>query len=125
MWRLKKEAVPFFKEKLATAVRDWDYWEKLGLDEQAIEKVEAPVITYGHAMEKERGYETSWLGGWSGDGKDKGTKFHFTISFPSVTMYENDKFSNGKHVRALMNRIQSEANSWYSEFNTKEENSNG
>lgn len=120
MWRLKKEAVPFFKEKLATQVKSWDFWEKLELDERSLEKVENPIITYGHAMEKEGGYASAWLGGWSSDGKSKGERFHFTIQFPSVQMYEHEKFSNGKHIRALMDRIQSEAESWYREFNTGE-----
>lgn len=39
MWRLKKDAVPFFKQELATTVKDFDFWSKLGLDQNAIEKV--------------------------------------------------------------------------------------
>lgn len=46
-YRLKKEAVPFFVDKLATAIYDWDVWQKYNVDDKALEEVEDARIEYG------------------------------------------------------------------------------
>ncbi|WP_035593287.1 hypothetical protein [Elizabethkingia anophelis] len=109
-FRLKKEATPFFKEKYATTIYDYEQWEKLGVDINALEEVENAFLTYGHSDKKNR---SSSLSGWS---IDEGSHFHFTITFPSVKMFEHDKFSNGKVIRSLMNKIQNNINHFYSDF---------
>ena len=113
-YRLKKEATPFFKEKHATSIYSYDTWESLGVDQKALEEVEPAYLTFGHRDLKNTG---SMLCGWDGD---KGSHFHFTILFPSVKMREHDKFSNGKVVRELMNRIQRNINDFYSDFLNEE-----
>ena len=120
-YRLKKEAVPFFKKELACSVNDWDTWTKTyNVDEKAIEEVEDCFVSYG--FETKTG--TS-LCGWgnpdSNTDKNKiGSHFHFTIHFPSMKYYEYDKFTNGKMSRELMNRIQNAINQFYDSFNNGE-----
>ena len=120
-YRLKKEAVPFFKKELACAVNDWETWTKTyNVDTSAIEEVEDCFITYGF----KDGLGTS-IAGWgnpdSNTDKNKiGSYFHFTIHFPSMKYYEHDKFTNGKMSRELMNRIQNAINQFYDSFNDGE-----
>jgi len=112
-YRLKKEAVPFFNKKYATAIYDFDVWEKQGVDVVALEEVKDVFITYGHqSLAQETTYTSTC--GW---GSDKGSKFHFTINFPSMSFKNHDTFSNGKLVRELMNKIEKEMNSYFVEFN--------
>ena len=120
-YRLKKEAVPFFKKELACAVNDWETWTKTyNVDPSANEEVEDCFVSYG--FETKTG--TS-LCGWgnpdSNTDKNKiGSHFHFTIHFPSMKYYEHDKFTKGKMSRELMNRIQNTINQFYDSFNNGE-----
>lgn len=109
-FRLKSEAVPFFKEDHATAIYEWTTWDSLGVDKRALEEVEDAYITFGHEKE---GSNSSSLSGWN----DKGSRFHFTIHLPSVTFREHNHFTNGKIVRDLMNKIQRDVNDFYLSFN--------
>ncbi len=108
-YRLKKEAVQFFKDKYATSIYPLDTWDDIGVDIIALEEVEEMYIEYGHYSLNGNG---SSLSGWG----EKGTYFHFTITFPSVKYNEHDKFNNGKTTRDLMNRIQNQINYFYQEF---------
>jgi len=112
-YRLKQEAVPFFKEKYAKAIYIFDVWDKIGVDIVALEKVEECFISYGHESNK-----GSSLAGWE-DGK--GSRFHFTLNFPSMKFKEHDKFSNGKVIREMMNQVQSQLDYLYTSFNTVDE----
>lgn len=107
-YRLKKEAVQFFKKDLATRIHTGDVWEKLNVDEIALEEVEEAYIEYGHPL----GDSGSSLSGWN----KKGTHFHFTIVFPSVKYNEHDKFTKGKLTRELMNNMQYHINNHYNQF---------
>lgn len=109
-YRLKKEAVQFFKEKHATAIYSFDDWEKLGVDTKALEKIEDAYITYGHRDKDNKGAS---LSGWS---QDDGQHFHLTLNFPSVKYKEHDEFSNGRVLRKLLDRIQNQINNFYSDF---------
>lgn len=110
-YRLKKEATPFFKEKLATEINDFNVWtEHYHVDEKALEEVEDVVIIRGHKFATGDGAR---LGGWSA--KD-GTELLFTIKFPSLKFQENDKFTKGRSVRELMDRLQAAANSYMLNF---------
>jgi len=108
-YRLKKEAVPFFKEKHATKIYTKEVWDTLSVDEKALEVVEEAYLSFGHETSK----SGSSLGGWS---EKEGAKFSFTINFPSVKLQEYDKFSNGKVTRELMGRIQNVINSFYYDY---------
>lgn len=117
-YRLKKEAVPFFKEELATAIMGYDVWtQTYHVEPNALEKVEPAYLRYGF---KEK--NSSSLCGWSNPetNEDGGSHFHFTIYFPSSKICEHDKFSNGKVVRSLMDKIQNDVNYFYQQFNNKE-----
>ncbi len=115
-YRLKKEAVPFFNEKHACGVHSFDFWESLNVDEKALEEVKPVYISYGNKT----GDSSSSLCGWA---NGKGSRFEFTIHFPSVKYMEFDKFSKGKVVRKLMDKIQNNINGFYAEF-INEENHN-
>lgn len=117
-YRLKKEAVPFFRKDLATAVRDWVTWTKTyNVDEKALEEVEDCFVSYG--FETKTGTSLcGWVNPDSNNEKTrKGAHFHFTIHFPSMKNQEYDLFSKGKLSRDLMDRIQNVLNQFYSEFN--------
>ena len=117
-YRLKKEAIPFFRKGLETAIGDWETWTKTyNVDEKALEEVEDCFVSYG--FETKTG--TSLCGWGNPDSNNektkKGAHFHFTIHFPSMKNQEYDLFSKGKLSRDLMDRIQAVLNQFYSEFN--------
>lgn len=114
-YRLKPEAVKFFKEKHATTIYDPLTWEEMGVDMNALEKVEEAYISHGIKS----GPNSSSLGGWN---EKDGTRFEFTIHFPSVKWMEHDKFTDGKMTRDLMNKIQSKINDFYSQFVNNDKN---
>jgi hypothetical protein len=108
-FRLKKDAVKFFKADLSTEINDFDFWNRKNVDPEALEEVEDCYISYGIASS-----ETSRnTAGWS-DGK--GSRFHFTLNFPSHKFHEYDQFSKNKMTRELMNKIQKVANDFYLGF---------
>lgn len=115
-FRLKKEARPFFKEKFSSSIYDWETWERLNVDNAALEKVEDCFVTYGHERESDN-LKSSSLGGWS---NEKGSRFHFTLHFPSIQYREHDEFSKGRVVAEMMDKIQRELNRFYEQFNNKE-----
>jgi len=114
-YRLKKEALKFFKEKLLTEVMPLHEWEEnYSVDEKALEEVKPAYVTYGF---KENNGAT--LSGWTnpeGNTGHVGSHFYFTVHFPSVDFYEHDKFSKGRVVRELMDRIQSDLDQFYQKF---------
>lgn len=113
MFRLKKEAVPYFKEKHATSIYSYATWEKLGVDDRALEEVKSVYLSYGHDMNS--GSKT--LCGWD----ENGSRFQFTIHFPSLKYKEHDMFSKDRMIRELMNKIQSDINDFQSKFLIKGE----
>ena len=133
--RLKKEARPFFKEDLAKRVQSLDVWkEHYHVDEEALEEIQDVYITYGRKRYSK--YSTSGvtddLGGWSNPDNDEykkngeaGGRFGFEIHFPSMKYEEYDKFSKGKMMAGLMDRIQSAADSYFTQFAAGEIDNNG
>ncbi|WP_294610738.1 hypothetical protein [uncultured Bacteroides sp.] len=112
-YRLKKEAVPFFADKLSTKILDWDIWQQYQVDDKALEEVEEAYIDYGHKTSDKSADLSGWKNG-------KGSELRFTIKFPSMNYYEHDKFTKGKMVRDLMNRLQGEVNSFLMDFYNEE-----
>lgn len=108
-YRLKSEAVPFFKAEHSTSIYDWDVWDKLGVDTKALEEVKDAYISYGQKT-SEIG---SSLSGWCAE---KGADFKFTIHFPSMKMREFDEFGKGKMTRKLMDEIQRKVDYFFSDF---------
>lgn len=112
MYRLKLEAVPFFKDSMAAAIHTLDIWKEHNVDPKALEEVQPLYITYG--IEKKReGYTMTEKCEWS---HDDGSRFHFTLNFPSVKYNEYNKFSKGRMVRELMDNIQRQLDSFYQNF---------
>lgn len=124
--RLKKEARPFFKEDLAERTLSYDQWHNYyHMDENALEEVEEVYITYG--AKRYSKYSTSGttndLGGWANPDNDEykkngqaGGRFCFTIHFPSMKWEEHDKFSRGRLIAGLIDRIQKEADWYFKQF---------
>lgn len=110
-FRLKPEATPFFKSNLATVILDFQDWEKYNVESNALEEVKEVYIKYGHESKREE-ITSSSLSGWNEDG----SKFHFTIHFPSTKYSEHDKFSKGKVVRKLMDVIQRDCDRFFEDF---------
>ena len=108
-YRLRNEAVSFFKKDIATAIKSIDDWNAIGVDVNALEEVEELYIRYGIPT----GEKGKSLSGWD---KDEGSHFHFTIVFPSVKHNEHDKFVDGKLTRELMNKVQKQLNTFYQDF---------
>ena len=120
-FRLKPEAVPFFKESLKTLITSYDRWtDTYNVDPNALEEVKPCYIEYGHAHvikgDDGRDIKTGSLSGWD----EKGTHFHFTIHFPSAKYCEHDKFTKGNILRKLMDAIQHDADNWYENFSNEE-----
>lgn len=107
-YRLKKEAVQFFKEKYATKIYPFDTWESIGADMNALELVDGPYIRQGIKL----GENSLICGGWD----NNGSRFEFTIVYPSVKFYEHDKFTNGRMTRELMDKIQHEISNFFNDF---------
>lgn len=116
-YRLKKEAVPFFADKLSTRILDWDIWQQYQVDDKALEEVEEAYIDYGHKTSD----TGTTLAGWK---NGEGSELRFTIKFPSMKYHEHDKFTKGKMVRDLMNRLQEEINSFLMDFYNEEKENN-
>jgi hypothetical protein len=116
-YRLKKEAVPYFKDELATRIYSGETWKSYHVDKKALEQVEDAYI--------EAGIKASTVDnfcGWRADTNlDRGSTFCFSIRFPSMKFEEYAKFSKGKIMRELMNRMQNEINTFYRGFNENAE----
>ncbi len=124
--RLKKEALQFFKEDLSTKTFSVEEWRRLyNIDENALEEIKEPVITYGRdEYGRDGSYKSGSLGGWSNPENEQskkndeigGAHFCFTIHFPSVKYEEYDRFSKGRMLRGLMDRLQHEADYYFTQF---------
>lgn len=118
--RLKKEALKFFKEDLACKIMNPEEWKKLyNIDEEALEEVSKPVITFGIDTSE----ITVSLSGWSNPEnhaihaqKLEGAHFCFTIHFESMKNQEYDKFCKGRMMREFMDRLQNEADRYFQQF---------
>jgi hypothetical protein len=117
-YRLKKEALKFFNQDLATKVLPLHEWEvNHSVDENALEEVKPAYVTYG--FKENNG---SSLAGWTNQEHNKGhvgSHFHFTLHFPSTKFQEHDKFCKGRMVRELMDRIQNNLDQLYQKFETE------
>ena len=101
----------FFKSDLSTRILDFIDWEKNNVDINALEEVKDIYIKYGHENQR-KDITSSSLSGWS----EKGSRFHFTIHFPSIKFSEHDKFSKGKITRKLMDEIQRVSDRFFEDF---------
>jgi hypothetical protein len=116
-YRLKKEAVPFFNEECATKILDLKTWKEYQVEEKALEEVEEACVYFGARYSE----KSSSLCGWSNlKKKDGGAYFSFSIRFPSVKYEEFDRFSNGKIVRELMDRIQNQVSYFFHDYKNGE-----
>lgn len=115
-YRLKKEAIPYFRTKLATTIWDYSQWQEIGVDNVALEEVEPCHIEYGHRT----GSDTKRLSGFD---SDDGGRFRFTIVFPSMKHKEYNEFSKGKLMGDLMRHMQELANRYFEDYVNTDEHS--
>lgn len=108
-YRIKSEAVPYISEKHVTKIYPRETWESIGIDINALEEVKPAFISYGRKTSDTGKTLSSWS-------EKDGQTFEFTIHFPSVKFHEHDKFSNGRIVRELMDRIQMQIDKFYDQF---------
>lgn len=107
-YRLKIEALPFFKEDFATAIKPFDFWDEKNIDTKALEEVEDVHVTFGIPTNE----FSSLLGGWD----KEGAHFHFTLNFPFVKYEDYPKIKRDEAIRGLMDLIQQQANQFYNDF---------
>lgn len=100
LYRIKKEAIPFIDAKYINNIYTIDTWSRMGLSENAIEEVKKPYVSYGI-----NGTSSTSLGGWSGE---KGSRFEFTIHFPSMKYKEYDEMRKGAFIREIMDTLVSD-----------------
>lgn len=110
-YRLKREAVPFLKEKYATRIDTYEFWEAQAVNNNALEEVEDAYLTYGHHHNQGL-HKMSIFSGWS----EKGSRFHFTVHFPSTNIKEYDLLKNDESVRDLMIEIQKTINLFIKDY---------
>ena len=103
LFRLKKEATPFFKDGWNCEVQDEETWNRdFHVDSKALEEITPPYLTYGHEKTK----HVNDLSSWSSNGDHTGSSFMFTIHFPDVKYQEHDRLCHGEFVGDLMREIQ-------------------
>jgi hypothetical protein len=110
LFRLKKEAVPFFKKRFAAEIKPFDFWYSHKIDMAALEEVKAPYISFGHM----RNDGTTILSKWCS--KD-GSEIHFTLNFNGMSMQEHDLFKDENNIRNLMEHVEESMVAFY--FNKK------
>jgi len=113
-FRIKSDAVKYINEKHATSIYNLQTWDEQGIDINALDEVEEACLTYGIKS----GDNSKSLCGWE---EGEGGHYHFTIHFPSEKHREHDKFSDGRHIRKLMDKIQYEINNFYIQFANNED----
>lgn len=99
-YRLKKEALPYFDKKYYTSIKDMDYWDKVNISKNALEKVDLVYLTYGI----DKGNNLTTLNGWSG--RDSQARFDFTINFNQIDHEKFEKIKTDSNIRIMMERIQ-------------------
>lgn len=87
-YRLKEEAVPFFKDKLKNHIGDWTYWEDYNVDGKALEEVEDAYVEYG--IKDKNG--TGHLSGWS---ENNGA---FIFEYGNNATYSFSEYTSGLAV---------------------------
>lgn len=112
-YRLKKEAVPFFTEHLATKVLTYNEWEKFKVHMNALEPIIPVVLKYGV---KEKEGDNLRLSGWNNDR----AYFNFIIEYPHMNYSDYSVISKDVKVRELMDRMQNCIDSFYIDFKNQE-----
>lgn len=99
LYKLKKEAVPFFKDEYKSIIKPLEVWARNRIEIQALQEVPPVYLTFGF----KKG-ESNYLCGW--DSKDGGeSHFHFTIHVPLCTHNEHEDFKSSGCIRVLMDKL--------------------
>lgn len=99
LYRLKKEARPFFPSSMHQEIRTKDDWlVKLGVHPEALE--EMPSIIYGIKVEEDEHGSYSLLSGWN---KDR-SRFSFTIHFHETSQNAHVKVE--RDIPLIIEKVQ-------------------
>jgi hypothetical protein len=109
LFRLKKEAIPFVKEKYANNVMSDERWEALGISTDALDRIKPPFIKEGIATSKHSGSISGW-------GSEDESRFHFTVIFPDCTCREYEAIKNELNTAELIEGLEYAAKRFYSDF---------
>jgi hypothetical protein len=106
LFRLKKEAVPFFKKRFAAKIKPFDFWDSHKIDMAALEEVKTPYISFGHVWND----STTKLARWC---SKNGSEIHFTLNFNGMSMQEHDLFTDENNIRNLMEHVEESMVAFY------------
>ena len=112
LFRLKKDATPFFNQSFRAEIKDLTYWESNNISMLALEKVEPVFITYGYKQSD----TSTWLSGWGNSKGENVAHFDFTLRFNGMAHDRYETFVNGDHVRGLMEKLQRATNEYLDDF---------
>ena len=114
-YRLKKEAVPFFNEKLASEIHPYKFWEDKNIDFNALELLIETYIESGHYDSK----HTKSICGWKSKDSDTGmssARFHFTAYINGIENLDYNNINNERSIRDLMDQLNNALDDWYQDF---------
>ena len=100
LYRLKKEARPFFPSSMKQGMYTSKDWLELGVHLEALEEVQPPVIVFGIKVEETEHGSHSMLSGWD---KDK-SRFSFTIHFRNIDYKTHSKME--KDIPLIIEKVQ-------------------
>lgn len=101
LFKLKREARPFFDKKFMNTIMTLESWSKNGIHENALQEVEKIYLSYGH---QEIDCVTH-LRGWSGFAPKDQAKFFFTINVADINNSEYESVKD-ENISELMDRMQ-------------------
>lgn len=95
LFRLKREAVPFFKDIYTTDVGSWETWMARGISENALEELPKVYMSYGH----KDGNHTSLC---SHEWKDSSAKFKFELNITDVSADLYGELKSEKNIAEMI-----------------------
>jgi len=120
MFKLKKEAVPFFHDGLATKIADFDFWKTKNVSQSALESIpDIHIITGHYSMTSGN---TQRMSGWSGNKRSTEMSeghYHFTVVVPGVECSFYNEMGSELNMRDLMDRMQCVINEWKDEISNR------
>jgi hypothetical protein len=120
MFKLKKEAVPFFNKWLATKIAGVDFWNVRNISESALERVPDIHIITGHWSMTDN--YTKNMCGWEGNKISTEMSeghYHFTVVVPGVEFSFYNEMGSELNMRDLMDRMQNVIDEWKDEISNR------
>lgn len=102
IYKIKSDAINFFPSFYSDLIKEKDFWEQHHVPMEALEKVEAPFITYGAYIGSpdlssriinysfHRNYES---------------KFYFTVHLPKISFKKTNDIN--QNIKSIIDKFQS------------------